>query len=284
MPTQYIDFRQWLQYDLSYEESDFINSIESFISGINLWSEFERALGSIQTKDYLQHLIQENIKQQNENNKIVTATDICDAIQNYCKINYDYLIYSFIFWTRTIETIGVKTVYKELYAEDHWFVTFNYTNTLEQLYGIPQDKILHIHGNIKTDPYRIIVGHNHDYQHDRKVIQDILYSQFIFDGDEVIDQMIEFLNYTYKNTNEIIYENYDYFIELKNAGIEKIIVMGHSFGEIDWSYFDYIHHICPDAQWELSFYKSPEDIIAADKMNKNLRLKAVFTQIDDKRR
>lgn len=43
------------------------------------------------------------------------------------------------------------------------FLSFNYTNTLEKLYGIPKEKITYIHGDVsQTD--NLILGHcNHSY-------------------------------------------------------------------------------------------------------------------------
>ena len=38
------------------------------------------------------------------------------------------------------------------------FITFNYTETLERLYSVPADKILHIHGKAHSDSKIISYG------------------------------------------------------------------------------------------------------------------------------
>ncbi len=281
--TRYADFYEWLIMGMTYEESEFVASIEDFISGINLWSDFERALGAINTKEYMQYIIQKKVKKQPDHDDVKTAEDVCDAIECYFKYNYDYLIYDFCYWANSIDTIGIKPVFQGLKAKDHFFFTFNYTDTLEHLYGIPKKNILHIHGYAKTNPYGIIVGHDHDYQKDQKLILDILHMEGLTYNDEIVDKMTEALNLTFKNTNEIIHSQLDTFLRIGEMGIEKVIVIGHSYGKTDWQYFDILKKLCPNAQWELTCY-TLDDLNAAYNINRQLSLHAIYSQIQDKYR
>ena len=39
------------------------------------------------------------------------------------------------------------------------FLTFNYTSTLEDLYAVPDIRVLHIHGEAKLSDSELILGH-----------------------------------------------------------------------------------------------------------------------------
>lgn len=75
---------------------------------------------------------------------------------------------------------------------DDVFLTFNYTETLEELYEV--NNITHIHGN-RDSP---IVGHNNASQAEEKV-----YSQDIYIND--LNRALK------KPTKKIIKENEDFF-------------------------------------------------------------------------
>ncbi|MEL2356136.1 AbiH family protein, partial [Klebsiella pneumoniae] len=46
---------------------------------------------------------------------------------------------------------------------DSYFFTFNYTNTLQDIYGVPDENILHIHGNAKIGQ-NLVIGHDVFYE------------------------------------------------------------------------------------------------------------------------
>lgn len=49
----------------------------------------------------------------------------------------------------------------EIESEDAFFISFNYTLALENLYNIYSSRILHIHGCLNDDEY--IIGHGRAY-------------------------------------------------------------------------------------------------------------------------
>lgn len=73
-------------------------------------------------------------------------------------------------FARWISTIDVKNAevkkdFENLLIEDenNFFITFNYTKTLEEIYGINENYICHIHGYIDEDS-NILVGHGEKYK------------------------------------------------------------------------------------------------------------------------
>lgn len=283
LPTRYADFHEWLWESIYYYATEFVSSIENFISGIYLWRDFERALGSINVREYIQYIVKEDVLRNPEDDYIMQIEDVYDSIEYFFKDYYSFLIEAFQFWVHTIPVKSILPVFSELYYEDYFFFTFNYTNTLEYIYNIPQYRVLHIHGNTITNPKDIIVGHNYDYQQDRCIIKNYLNEIDMTDNEEVVDKMIEMLNLSFKNTKEIMHHYCQYFITLRRLDINKIIVWGHSYGEIDWPYFEMIKNMCCNAQWELTYYNE-EDLNGASIMNKYLSLSAIFSPIQNRKR
>ena len=63
---------------------------------------------------------------------------------------------------------------------------------------------------------------------------------------------------TYKNTEQIIRDNIDFFTSLR--GVNEIFVLGHSVSDVDINYFRMINRFVDnEAEWTISYY-NPDDI------------------------
>lgn len=277
LETRYSNFRDWLRgkkgekYPMA---RDFVDDIEKYIKDVNLWSDFERALGSIRSTQYLKSIIDETKKEQPNDNFGKQAEVVYAKIEYIVKDQYRQLIQAFRNWARDIDTDGAEEVFPELKDENNYFFSFNYTDTLENIYNIPRERIMHIHGNAKEEQSEIIVGHNNDYNTDRYAIMALLEEELPADGGDSGYKLIEVLNETIKRVSDIIGRHLRYFHELKQVGIEKIVVLGHSYGEVDWPYFDMINGRCPDAEWELRWH-SCDDYLHAIELCAYLHLSKV---------
>ena len=140
----------------------------------------------------------------------------------------------------------------KLFTNNCEFISFNYTSTLEVLYDIDYKNIFYIHGNANRDE-ELVLGH-----------ANISYYPEWDDNDENTDVrlleagqfMEEFRKETLKRTNEIIEENMDYFISLKD--VKRIYVLGLSYNEIDMPYLKTISQICKGAKWYFSWYNNDD--------------------------
>ena len=133
-----------------------------------------------------------------------------------------------------------------------FFITFNYTSVLENLYGIPKNKILHIHGSLEENN-ELIFGHSQDYSlfeyqcnmkghwlpsdHDAHEIGTVFGSK-------------EKLPYEYITRHNSIFQSL--------SGVQHICVYGLSFSEIDMPYLTYIQSAAPEAHWVVSYYKEED--------------------------
>ena len=148
---------------------------------------------------------------------------------------------------------GYKTLLLDSNAK---YLTFNYTDTLNRLYFIPNESILHIHHSVVTHGSDLIFGHG-----------SIIKEEPLFDNNgngnypsssyanaESASKML--LTYFYKDTQTIIRENAKFFDNLRD--IDEIIVLGHSLNDIDLPYFKYLHKIAHKAKWTISYYDDSE--------------------------
>lgn len=125
---------------------------------------------------------------------------------------------------------------------DFLYLNFNYTNTLEKIYKINPENILHIHGK-KGEKY--ILGHNSNNFDipalDTNPDIDWPYSE----AKEYINyQMLNFFHFYYKNSQKLINDNSIFFNNFKK--VDEIIIMGLSFGTEDAIYFKEINEKLPN--------------------------------------
>ena len=119
-------------------------------------------------------------------------------------------------------------------ARSNYFFTFNYTRTLERIYGIPESNICHIHGVLNS----------------AKNLRDTTSGDLIFGhGREIFDTGVTNTPNTAYNINKkpvkrCIINNQLFFEKLE--GITDIYSYGFSFGDVDMPYIKKICHSIGD--------------------------------------
>ncbi len=150
LPTGYIDF-----YEFGKE---LLDEIEEFylleISSANPWSDFENTLGKFDWKEFRDS--QYNPDPTDKDFEIKEAYGALDEQQaradGYVEDIKEY-------YQRWVEEIDIQSVERVLTLEENsYFITFNYTSTLQKIYGIKDENILHIHGSVDK-PDDLIFGH-----------------------------------------------------------------------------------------------------------------------------
>lgn len=153
-------------------------------------------------------------------------------------------------WLKTIEIDAYADLYLDPQAK---YLTFNYTHTLETLYDIPSEKILHIHGEVGGE---IILGHDFDPADADKF--DEVGDE---DSDFIVTQTNSILNRyfgsTFKPVSNIIESNLPFFESC--ADIDKVMVLGHSLETVDMPYFEeLLKNVPDDAIWFVTYYDQNE--------------------------
>ena len=153
----------------------------------------------------------------------------------------------------------------------------NYTHTLEKLYGVNKDKVLHIHGEVGVK--NLILGYPEGNFQPGKYYYDVRQKERgpyrEVDIEQHIEDMLEdglFDYYTYTAYESLIektksfckYYKDDLLKEfVKGQNVNEIEILGHSCG-IDFPYFDYLNMKYPNAKWIFN----PFDDRTKDKVQK----------------
>ncbi|WP_428523618.1 bacteriophage abortive infection AbiH family protein [Roseibium sp.] len=136
------------------------------------------------------------------------------------------------------------------------FLNFNYTSTLQSLYGVSPDQVLHIHGSAANSDSLIVLGHGWEKQGDEvlsRLVDEGTDTRFA-GGYRLID---EYFADTFKPTEKILTLNQAFFDRL--LGVSDVFILGHSLADVDALYFAEMAKKVPvTARWTISFYKTPE--------------------------
>lgn len=245
--SSYRNFAQWVK---AQGNDQLIGLMDAFFSNKHdLWSDVETALGEYDEGEILDFCRPEEGIDYDHMMRSVAAVE--DAPNSFFKPTLEEFLSAFRDWVNDIDISQAKANQK--LSPDSKYLTFNYTETLEFVYGIPKSQVLHIHGSrLLNNDY--ILGHNNLKDANQ---HDTLNGELYFEQ-ETKNKIISWMNDLYKDTQNIIHRNQHFFNSLGN--IKWVVVKGHSLYDVDWPYFDEIaKHISKNVQWTF-FYHSEEDL------------------------
>ena len=134
-----------------------------------------------------------------------------------------------------------------------YFLSFNYTNTLENLYNINSERICYIHGNAQQED-ELILGHNeNDWVPEWEINEDC--DIRLIEASTIMNKHLE---KTKKPVDKIINKNKKFL----SSNFDSIYVIGLSYNEIDKIYLNHISQTNPNAEWNFYYYsqKDKDDI------------------------
>lgn len=245
--TSYSNFYDWLT---KYHQ-EFVDSIMSLFphhtSGVLsdedkrkslLWTDFENALAKIDADSSLNYL------QQTFGDVYSDMEALSSSIVKVKSIVSDIFVLM-LEWSRNTDISSVHRLY--YMTNDSKYLTFNYTQTLEECYKIHSSQILHIHGNVNDD--HIDVGCERDTmrhldnanQGRRKYSKEI-------------NSVLGELN---KPVDEILERNNNFFASLNT--IDRVVVIGHSLSDIDIPYLRVVRdNVDKKAHWHFSAFSNED--------------------------
>ena len=265
--TGYYDYRNFLVEH--YPDS--CNAFEDFpyinLSGSDKWSDLEQSL-TISYEECIENAIDEGYPDWNDDSDSRWHGIDID-LEEQTKFIFDFTGRYFFQWLTDTDFSDPQEL-MDLDAND-CYLTFNYTSTLEKVYNIKPENIMHIHGQIDfvdetgeltksigdiTTTGQVEVteeiqfgsvennGETIKAEMERKYGQDDFYGASIEPG---IYNIIEFCKVASKNL-EMNYDSLNNFIN--NNVIEEVVVMGHSLIGVDCPYYaDIIVPKLKDCRW-----------------------------------
>ena len=249
LKTRYVDFQYWLQnnYPFIYE-----NIVAAYDIKGEWWNDFEVQLGRLNVKQYVKKFlppdkpIEEILKESAERRAFEEKYNLPPSMHgSHCARRLrgllDILQYCFEKWVSNCQKGFYNTKYINLEKDDSYFINFNYTDILQWIYHIPEDRVLHIHGRASTKDH-LIFGHNS--------------LRLYGDSKDEDETCFELFKYE-KNPYKYIIK-YDKLPDILKD-VEFVHIYGFSFSPVDIDYIDWIYINTPnDSQWEVSWFSEQD--------------------------
>ncbi|KFE98093.1 hypothetical protein IX39_17005 [Chryseobacterium formosense] len=277
IPCRYSDFYSYLLEN----RNDILEVMEKFYyveSDSDLWSDFETSLEEDIIYDSLKEII-------GENSPNCGSDDFSDGdwytaqvyVEDECEELLVNIRNGFEEWINSLDISDINRIYK--LDKSDFYITFNYTEILERIYNIPLLKIMHIHNKVGEE---LIFGHGKNSENfnvrqalygDENAFLTIDEDGNVESGEMGHEKFAEnavdsFYDMMRKPTEKIIENNFEYFNNLRD--IDEIVVIGHSYNEIDFPYFKRISEQIGDSvNWTLCYY-SDNDLQSAKEIMRQL--------------
>ena len=251
LKTSYSDFKRWLEYNyiLEYEALTSIYGADG-----DWWNDFENQLGNLNIVQYasdypskekpLSRISKEVFDKEEPLGKgdgiphLYQESPCAQRLEGLL----DILQYCFEKWVQEEQYCFRIQKYTYIEKKNSFFINFNYTDTLERIYNISEDQVLHIHGRTANNE-RLVFGHNLSF--------------LAYDTHNNDEQKIAEILSRYEKNPYYYIHHYDLLEIITN--VEHIHILGFSFSDIDIPYLEWIvSHTGKHCDWEVSWY-SEED-------------------------
>lgn len=220
-------------------------ALEFALVGGDLWGDFEDSLAHIDTCKLLSNL-DDMIEVYDAYSEDASAADLFaaaeDTMWSLQTIVHD-LPRRFHMWVNTLQPGSRMTLFEQVFSKNSLYLTFNYTEFLESVYGIPKDRVTYIHG--RRDPKNagtLVLGHAPDADtedgrrprlpHYRNAIKRDKLEAALLVAQNWVNWYHE--DFT-KDTADIIAAHVPFFDML--AKVRNVVVIGHSLSRVDIPYF-----------------------------------------------
>ena len=257
IPSSYKNFRTWLEDN----DPDMLSRMDEVLGLCTdeWWNEFETNLGEVSAVRFFT----ENVASENEPD--IMSEDFRSGELDNARYEIEDrlggliadLKAEFQLWASQLPP-GDDGEVVLVNSKEAFFLTFNYSLTLEKLYGIRPEIILHIHGSA-LDKDSIVVGHGRSYSVIRDELDDPLpeppddvpaeeYEKWFqevaaanaddYSTQQAKDAAASAVYSIHKDVAGIIAHNTAFLQSLKD--VERIHIYGLSFADTDLPYLDAI--------------------------------------------
>lgn len=243
--TGYNHFKKYLKNNNCPVSTSF--SLATFFLEENedLWADFENRLDKVHYEAYGAEFSEDLTKErsdedwdQSEKYNKALCDEFEETVSNF-KSKLCRAVSDFVIDAVNHNTPSKSTAFSNVFSEKDLFVSFNYTRTLEKIYGIKREQILYLHGiaypknaynNVYYQDYdepSIIFGHGNEHvenDYDNTIESDP------FNPHEVLQILPARLKKEYQ------IEKLTDFIK-RAPQITELEIIGHGLGAVDQPYF-----------------------------------------------
>lgn len=247
LPTSYRHFYEFAKETLDELESYY--RVEVARDGP--WHDFETSLGAFNWREFYD--THNHIDVQDDSFRPSFAYCLEDDLREQADQHVSAIRESFREW---IDKIDISTAERRLVlGKNAMFLNFNYTSTLETVYGIDQKDVLHIHGSSESFD-ELVFGHGDTIEEVPERDENGDSNRTIFTDSE---RAAKYPFYALqKPVLEILESNKEFFESLPH--IRSITVIGHSLNKIDLPYFRRLASSAPNATWIVCCFDAGEKV------------------------
>lgn len=230
------------------KDSHLVGLMDTFFSNDReFWGDIEKALGEYDEESITDFCEPENPDDFKYDHPTQWQAGVEDSIPYMFGQTMDEFRGAFDEWVRSIDINGIKAgLYIPKKAK---YLTFNYTETLENAYGVPVKNVLHIHGSRINEGDELVIGHGES----RNENEPFLNEDILLPYQNAYSEVIRTMNEWRKNPESIIKNNNVFFKSLVTC--KGVCVMGLSYSEIDMPYLQAVANcVAPDCKWILKYF------------------------------
>ena len=235
IPSGYWDFHEWL----IEKDPELVEQIDDLYGySDDLWGNFEVELGNLDIPSVASEIYSENpadeMSEHFERTYHAGAIVAGDTVGEI----YNKIREMFPEWVKSLPAADTCKKIK-IDKEDSFFITFNYTDTLLDVYGIPLDDILFIHGRASDSAnHHLVLGHGksrEEIQREAEAkVDEETHPAFI----QTVEAVERQVNMMKKDTSRIIAENQSIWEAMKD--VQHIYCYGLSMSPVDMPYLQKI--------------------------------------------
>lgn len=245
LPTDYGSFYAYAK--------DMLDEMEAYyISGSHLdrpWHNFERCLGTYDWQ--LFYDAYNNVDVMSEDFRRSQAYSLEDELTAESESHVESVRNLFCEWISEIDVSVASAKFQ--FNQGASFLTFNYTNTLQSVYGVPESRILHIHGSAAAYD-ELVFGHGETMVEEPELDENGDSNRTMFTDAQ---GAAKYPFYAFqKPVVEMLKKHQVYFSSLSR--VSEVVVMGHSINDVDLAYFMEVSQRAKGSCWVVYCYKKSE--------------------------
>jgi hypothetical protein len=246
LATSYGNFYAFAKKDLNELEETFCLEVDE----IDPWGDFENKLGEYDWE--LVYDAYNNIDVKDDLFRPSMAFGLEDELTEVTDNLVSRIDEQFHLW---IDSIDVKGANKKLnFDPNGTYLSFNYTPTLQWVYGISDNQINHIHGSVSGSE-KLIYGHTVIMVETPELDENGDSNRTMFTDAE---NAAKYPFHAFKKPVEQIVENNDQWFSALKGCIDRVVVIGHSLNGIDLPYFKKINDVVAGVPWIVTYHKEEE--------------------------
>ena len=244
--SKYWDFKKWVQKNR--KDSSLIGLMDTFFSNDReFWGDVENALGEYDEESVTDFCEPESPEDFKFDRPGQWQDGLEGSIPWVFGQTMDEFRDAFDAWVKSIDISDIET--DLILPQTSKYLTFNYTETLEAAYRIPQNNVLHIHGSRIIPGDEFVIGHGNI----RDMEAPLMNEEILLPYQNAYSEVIRIMNEWAKAPESIIEKNAVFFQSLKTT--KAVCIMGLSYNDIDMPYLKKIaSSVSADCKWWLYYF------------------------------